>query len=96
MTRRRASTRLDGAAYFVYGIAGRRRRVSGECRRSKIRWSARSTVQDIMRRAWGMDDGIFRYDVYELNLGNRWIKPQPNGVARHDVVIRRVRALPWL
>ncbi len=43
--------------------------------------------KDIMRRAWGMDDGIFRYDVYELNLGNRWIAPIPNGVETHDVVI---------
>ncbi len=41
---------------------------------------------DIMRRAWGMDDGIFRYDVYELHLANRWIKPQPNGLASQDVV----------
>ena len=43
--------------------------------------------QDIMRRAWGMDDGIFRYDVYELNLANRWIVPQPNGAETRDVVI---------
>ncbi|HVU11735.1 MAG TPA: glycosyltransferase family 39 protein [Phototrophicaceae bacterium] len=42
--------------------------------------------QDIMKRAWGMDDGIFKYDVYELHLDNRWTAPQPNGPAGHDVV----------
>ncbi len=42
---------------------------------------------DIMRRAWGMDDGIFRYDVYELHLDKRWVAPTPNGIADHDVVI---------
>lgn len=43
---------------------------------------------DIMRRAWGADDGIFRYDVYELNAGNRWVRPQPQGIPRdgEDVV----------
>jgi hypothetical protein len=29
----------------------------------------------IMRRAWWKDDGIFRYDVYELHLENRYDKP---------------------
>ena len=43
--------------------------------------------KDIMRRAWGMDDGIFRYDVYELHLDNRWVAPTPNGLETHDVVI---------
>jgi hypothetical protein len=42
--------------------------------------------QDIMRRAWGMDDGIFRYDVYELTLERRWQRPQPNGAETADVV----------
>ncbi|MDX2138035.1 MAG: glycosyltransferase family 39 protein [Chloroflexota bacterium] len=42
--------------------------------------------QDIMRRAWGMDDGIFRYDVYELSLDRRWQRPQPNGAETADVV----------
>jgi hypothetical protein len=30
---------------------------------------------DVMRNAWGMDDGIFRYDVYELRLRDRFAKP---------------------
>ncbi|MCC6613750.1 MAG: glycosyltransferase family 39 protein [Anaerolineae bacterium] len=42
--------------------------------------------EDIMRRAWGMDDGIFRYDVYELNLDHRYETPQPNGPASEEVV----------
>jgi hypothetical protein len=32
---------------------------------------------DIMRYAWGLDDGIFRYAVYELHLDRRWQRPQP-------------------
>jgi hypothetical protein len=42
--------------------------------------------QDIVRRAWGMDDGIFRYDVYELALERRWQRPQPNGTETEDVI----------
>ena len=42
--------------------------------------------QDILRRAWGIDDGIFRYDVYELTLDRRWQPPQPNGAADRETV----------
>ncbi len=76
---------LDGVTYFVYGtpegvgaygdVPPLENQVVGALNR-----------QDVMRRAWGMDDGFFKYDVYELNLENRWIKPQPNGVAKDDVV----------
>ncbi|MCC6804052.1 MAG: glycosyltransferase family 39 protein, partial [Anaerolineae bacterium] len=75
---------LDDAAYFVYGspegvgayqeVPPLENQVVGALAR-----------QDIMRRAWGMDDGIFRYDVYELNLANRWIAPEPNGAIADDV-----------
>ncbi len=42
---------------------------------------------DVMRPAWGMDDGIFRYQVYELHLDNRFVKPETIHVpARGDVV----------
>ncbi len=41
---------------------------------------------DILRRAWGMDDGIFRYAVYELALDRRWQPPQPNGAADREIV----------
>lgn len=80
-------TRLDqiaDAAYFVYGtpesageyqsVPPRGNQVIGALNRN-----------DIMRRAWGADDGIFRYDVYELHLSNRWVKPEINGAAGEDV-----------
>ena len=41
---------------------------------------------DIARRAWGMDDGIFKYDVYELHVADRWVEPHPAGVPTQDVV----------
>ncbi|MEO0560971.1 MAG: hypothetical protein AAF125_02585 [Chloroflexota bacterium] len=40
---------------------------------------------DIMRWAWGKDDGIFRYDIYELHLSRRWERPQPVNPADGDV-----------
>lgn len=76
---------LDGAAYFVYGLPETRgeyesvpffeNRVVGALART-----------DILQRAWGMDDGIFRYDVYELNTQNRFMPPAPNGTAPAEVV----------
>lgn len=36
---------------------------------------AGSTVDNVMRRAWGADDGIFRYDVFELHLEQRFVEP---------------------
>jgi hypothetical protein len=41
---------------------------------------------DIIRHAWGLDDGIFRYDVYELHLENRFVEPTPNGLETDEVV----------
>ncbi len=41
--------------------------------------------KDITRWAWGMDDGIFRYDIYELHLENRWERPTPIAEAEGDV-----------
>ena len=76
---------LDGANYFVYGkpegtgvyelIPPLQNQVIGALNR-----------HDIMRRAWGMDDGIFKYDVYELNLAPRWTEPQPQRAAKQDVI----------
>lgn len=81
-------TRLDdlnGAAYLVYGLPETR----GEY--ESVPFFENQVVgalgrTDIMRRAWGLDDGIFRYDVYELNLESRFAAPTPNGVAPADVV----------
>jgi len=33
--------------------------------------------QEIVRRAWGLDDGIFRYDIYELDINARWTPVEP-------------------
>ncbi len=74
---------LDGAAYFVYGkpeTLG----VYQDLPQNQVIGALSRT--DILRWAWGMDDGIFSYDVYELNLSQRWIPPTPNGAAQQDVV----------
>lgn len=81
-------TRLEAIAddvYFIYGMpesAGRyasvpplTNQVLGSLGRG-----------DIQRRAWGQDDGIFRYDVHELQLANRFAPPAPNGPVADDVV----------
>lgn len=71
---------LDGVQYFVYGspesvgaydgIPMQENQVVGGFARTG------TTVQNIMRRAWGKDDGIFRYEVYALNLERRFIDPE--------------------
>jgi hypothetical protein len=48
-----------------------------------------SDVQEgraFIRRAWGDDDGIFQYTVYELHLENRFKAPFVNAPTGHDVV----------
>ncbi|MBL8160772.1 MAG: glycosyltransferase family 39 protein [Anaerolineae bacterium] len=40
----------------------------------------------IMRRAWGDDDGVFKYTVYELHLEKRFEIPNLNAPAPADVV----------
>lgn len=42
--------------------------------------------QDVMRYAWGENDGLFRYDVYELHLDRRFERPTPNHAAEQDVI----------
>ncbi len=42
---------------------------------------------DLSRRAWGMDDGIFRYEVYEINTARRFDVQHPGGIPRDQVVI---------
>jgi len=76
---------LENATYFVYGkpegigdyeaIPPLQNQVISALNR-----------HDIMRRAWGMDDGIFKYDVYELHVSDRWIAPKPEGEPGHDVI----------
>jgi hypothetical protein len=73
---------LEGVTYFIdsspegtgaYGETGlpdlRNQVISSLSRRE---YDAGSLI----RHAWWKDDGIFRYDVYELNLEKRFINPQ--------------------
>jgi hypothetical protein len=77
---------LDGVNYFVYGMPETRGAYDNVPLLQNQVVSALGRG-DIMRRAWGMDDGFFRYDVYELNLQNRFADPDINGAAPDDVVI---------
>ena len=71
---------LDGVQYLVYGspesdgayepIPLPQNQVVGAFARTG------TTVENIMRRAWGRDDGIFRYQVYELHLERRFVEPE--------------------
>jgi hypothetical protein len=83
-----APTRLDdlsGAAYFIYGLPETRGEYESiPLLENQVIGALGRT--DIMRRAWGLDDGIFRYDVFELNLENRFLTPAPNGAVSADVV----------
>ncbi len=42
--------------------------------------------EDIMRRAWWRDDGIFRYEVYELDLDNRFEEKQPVNAVEDEII----------
>ncbi len=76
---------IDDARYFVYGLPETRGAYEGiPITRNQVVGALGR--KDIIRRAWGHDDGIFRYDVYELNLANRWTDPQPHASAPQDAV----------
>lgn len=77
---------LDGVDYFVYGIPETRGDYEFIPPQTNAVIGALGRT-DIVRRAWGMDDGTFRYDVYELNLENRFTVPVVNGPADGEVVI---------
>jgi hypothetical protein len=83
-------TRLDeiaDAAYFVYGHPEGTGIYQFASPQPNQVLSALGRT-DILRRAWGMDDGIFRYDIYELHLERRY-SPEfsPNAPAPDEVVI---------
>ncbi|MBL8130465.1 MAG: glycosyltransferase family 39 protein [Anaerolineae bacterium] len=76
---------LEDAVYFVYGLSETR----GEY--ESVAFFENQVInalgrQDIVRRAWGHDDGIFKYDVYELHLNRRWRAPEPMGAASDEVI----------
>lgn len=80
-----ALTDIDDAAYFIYGIP----ETAGGY--ADVPFLANPAIgvlgrEDLVRRAWWMDDGIFSYDVYELHLHRRWQRPTMNGPAGEDVV----------
>ncbi len=78
---------LDGVTYFVdshpdgtgayerAGIAPNNNQVLAALGR-----------EDIIRRAWWKDDGIFRYEIYELNLDNRFEPKQPLATVGDEIV----------
>jgi hypothetical protein len=76
---------LEGVTYFVDSVVELPERLAG---RSILDNQVLGALrrEDIMRRAWWHDDGTFSYDVYELHLENRWVRPVPNGPETQEVV----------
>jgi hypothetical protein len=75
---------LDGITYFIDSHP------QGTGRYEQVALTENAVLgalarQDIMRRAWGMDDGIFRYNVYELFTEQRFVPPQPSDAAMQEV-----------
>lgn len=73
---------LNGVTYFIYGkpeaggdfntfIPGQNQVLSA----LSLATGSTDVGSNIMRRAWGDDDGIFKYTVYELHLDNRFKPP---------------------
>ncbi len=73
---------LEGVTYFIYG----KPETGGDFNTFKpganqvlsalsLATTDPGDSSAIMRRAWGDDDGIFKYTVYELHLENRFVKP---------------------
>ncbi|NDJ62997.1 MAG: glycosyltransferase family 39 protein [Chloroflexi bacterium] len=77
---------ISDAVYFVYGAPETGGAYAERPPQTNQLLNALGRT-DIMRRAWGLDDGIFRYDVYELHLENRFTPPTPNAPAPDDVII---------
>ena len=92
---------LDGVTYFIYGkpeaggdfntfIPGQNQVLSA----LSLATGSTDVGSNIMRRAWGDDDGIFKYTVYELHLENRFKPPAyingptPEGDVQLDNFVR--------
>jgi 4-amino-4-deoxy-L-arabinose transferase-like glycosyltransferase len=76
-------SQLNGVTYFIYGkpeaggdfntfIPGQNQVLSA----LSLATTNTDVGSNIMRRAWGDDDGIFKYTVYELHLENRFKPPE--------------------
>lgn len=79
-------TEMDGVGYFVYGVPETVGKYAGIPATANPLFGALGR-HDLARRAWGSDDGIFRYDVYELALDRRFDEPFVNAPAAGEVVI---------
>ncbi|MDZ4768635.1 MAG: glycosyltransferase family 39 protein [Chloroflexota bacterium] len=76
---------IDDAGYFIYGVP----EMAGGYADTPFFENQVIGVlgrEDLVRRAWWLDDGIFSYDVYELHLDKRFARPTMNAVAGDDVL----------
>jgi hypothetical protein len=77
---------LDGVTYFIYGVPETTGAYEDVPPQANAVFGALGR-HDLSRLAWGEDDGLFRYDVYELALDNRFEAPFINAPAAGDVII---------
>lgn len=77
---------MDGVEYFVYGMPETAGSYGNVPPADNALFGALGR-HDLSRLAWGADDGIFRYDIYELALDNRFSEPFLNAPAPGEVVI---------
>ncbi len=76
---------LDGLTYFIDSVVELPERLAGRAiLDNQVLGALRR--EDIMRRAWWHDDGTFSYDVYELHLENRRVRPEVNGAETREIV----------
>ncbi len=85
---------LEGVTYFIYGkpeaggdfntfVPGGNQVLSA----LSLATTNPDVGSSIMRRAWGDDDGIFKYTVYELHLENRFKPSLINGPTEEGDVV---------
>jgi hypothetical protein len=84
---------LEGVTYFIYGVPesggdfntftpGLNQVLDGLSMAATDEGDAKAWL----RRAWWMDDGIFKYTVYELDLEKRWEQPEVTIPPKGNVV----------
>ncbi|MFZ4815399.1 MAG: hypothetical protein ACOYL5_12755, partial [Phototrophicaceae bacterium] len=77
-------TQLDGVTYFVNSHPDGTEAYMGVPLQQNQVLSALGRT-DILRKAWWRDDGIFRYEIYELFLENRFVPPTIHAPIEADV-----------
>lgn len=70
-------TELDGVTYYIDSEPEGVGAYEGVSWMANQVWAGLRRT-DVMRYAWGKDDGIFRYDVYELHLDDRFAPTTPH------------------